>query len=126
MRSPSLIFPTDRIEPLVRVGAAEGTRTPDFFLRREALYPLSYSRACLGMIPIIVFREKRESCFVETAPANKSIPREPRITNHEPRLRHHRERGQAFDHASPVLDVVLELLREDAEGGGYWPCGGVS
>ena len=26
-------------------GAAEGTRTPDFLLRRETLYPLSYSRA---------------------------------------------------------------------------------
>ena len=25
-------------------GAAERTRTSDFFLRREALYPLSYSR----------------------------------------------------------------------------------
>jgi hypothetical protein len=52
-------------------GAAERTRTSDFFLRREALYPLSYSRVWLVEITP---KQKQGDLGVLRSPCEKQRP----------------------------------------------------
>ena len=40
---------------MLMVGAGEGTLTPGLFLGKEALYQLSYTRMCVGLLMCVRF-----------------------------------------------------------------------
>lgn len=93
------------------IGAAEGIRTPDFFLRREALYPLSYSRALGQWYP----EQSGGSAWAAVVFGSPASP------SRESRLRRRRKHAVARHLAVALLDEILELVAEDANGAGDGP-----